>query len=140
MRWTGVCGVWKSSSHASSSLREAQTIPPPKWLDWAWDGMLTAKASLGMVLASGDMVAPQWHLKGVQGDEPREHPSLFPWASVWEWHQELLLDLLLGQDAVLWPLRMELSLLSLCSTSILSWQSQKPSVYGRQWAMSSQPL
>ena len=28
-QWTGVCGVWKSSSHASSSLREAWAIPSP---------------------------------------------------------------------------------------------------------------
>ena len=76
--------------------------------------MLTAKPSLGMVLASGykvapqwhlegiqgdkvapqwhlkgiqgDKVAPQWHLEGIQGDESQERPSLFPWAGVWEWH------------------------------------------------------
>ena len=96
MQWTGVCGVWKSSSHASSSSREARAIPPPEWLDQAWDGTLTAKASLGMVLASEDevapqwhlegvqedTVAPQWHLKGIQGDEPQGCPLLFPWAGV----------------------------------------------------------
>ena len=92
MWWTGVCGVWKSSSHASSSLREARSIPPPEWLDRAWNGTLTAKASLGMVLVLEDEVAPQWHLKGVQEDAvalqwhlkgiqedgPQKRPSLFP--------------------------------------------------------------
>ena len=68
----------------------------------------------------GDKVALQWHLKGVQGDELQERPSLFPWAGVWEWHQGLLLDLVLGQDALLWPPCMELSLPLLHSTSILS--------------------
>ena len=67
---------------------------PWEWLDWAWDGMLTAEASLGMVLASGHKTAPQWHLDGMQGDEPWECPFLSPWASVWEQRQELLLDLL----------------------------------------------
>ena len=105
---------------------------PPEWLDRAWDGMLTAKASLGIVLALGDMVALQWHLKGIQGDELRECPSLFPWAGVWEQCQELLQDLLLGQDALLQLLHVELSLPPLCSTSILSWQSQEPSVCSRQ--------
>ena len=88
----------------------------------------------------GGTVAPQWHLKGVQGDEPREGPSLFPRAGVWKWHRELLLDLLQSQDALLWLLRVELSLFPLHSTSILSWQSQEPSVCGGQWAASSQPL
>ena len=95
---TGMCGVWKSSSHASSSLREALAISPQEWLDQAWDGMLRAEASLGMVLASVHKSALQWHLDGVQGDELQEHPFLSPWAGVWEQHQELLLDLLLGLD------------------------------------------
>ena len=149
-----MCGVWKSSYHASSSSREAQAIPPLEWLDWAWDRTLTAKASLGMVLASEDKVAPQWHLKGVhgdtvalqwhlegiQGDEPWERPSLFPQAGVWEQCRELLLDLLLGWDALLWLLHVELSLSPLCSASILSWQSQESSVCGGKWATSLQPL
>ena len=135
-----MCVVWKSSSHASSSLREAQAIPPLEWLDRAWDGMLTAEVSLGMVLVSGDKVALQWHLDGIQGDEPWERPSLSPWAGVWEWHQELLLDLLLGWDALLWLPCVELSLPPLYSASILSWQSQEASVCGGQWAASSQPL
>ena len=138
MQQTSVCGAWKSSSHASSSLREARAIPPPEWLDWAWDRTLTAKASLGMV--SGDKVAPQWHLDGVQGDELWEHPSLSPWAGVWEQHQELFLDLLLGWDALLWLPLMEQSLPPLCSTSILSWQSQEASMCCGQWATSLQPL
>ena len=92
MQRTGVCGVWKSSFHASSSSREARAIPPPEWLDRVWDGKLTAEANLGMVLASGDAAAPQYHLEGIQGvwllcsetskvyweDEPCECPSLFP--------------------------------------------------------------
>ena len=73
---------------------------PQEWLDWAWDRMLTAEASLGMVLASEDKAAPQWHLDGMQGDEPRKHPFLSPQASIWEQCQELLLDLLLGLDAL----------------------------------------
>ena len=64
MQWTGMCGVWKLSSHAFSSLREARGIPPLEWLDWAWDGTLTAEASLGMVLALEDKVAPQWQAIG----------------------------------------------------------------------------
>ena len=31
----GECGVWKSSSHASSLSREALAISPPEWLDRA---------------------------------------------------------------------------------------------------------
>ena len=89
-----MCGGWKSSSHASSSSREAWAISPPEWLDRAWDRTLTAEASLGMVLALGDKVALQWHLDSVQGDELWERPFLSPWADVWEWCQELLLDLL----------------------------------------------
>ena len=140
MERTGMCGVWKSSSHASSSLMEARAISPLEWLDRAWDRMLTAKASLGMVLVLGDKVALQWHLEGIQGDEPWECQSLSPWASVWEWHRELLLDLLLGWDALLWLARLELSLPPLHSASILSWQSQEASVCGGQWAASLQPL
>ena len=30
MWWTGVCGVWKSSSNAASSSREAWAIPSPE--------------------------------------------------------------------------------------------------------------
>ena len=115
-------------------------FPPPEWLDWAWDGTLTAEASLGMVLASEDKVTLQWHLEGIQGDEPQEHPSLFPQAGVWEQHQELLLDLLLGWDAHLWLLCVELSLPPLHSASILFWQSQEPSVCSGQWAVSLRPL
>ena len=58
-RWTGVCKVWKSSSHASSSLREARAIPSPERLHRAWEGMLTTKATLGVVLTFGDMAALQ---------------------------------------------------------------------------------
>ena len=154
MWWTGVCGVWKSSSHVSSSSTEAHAILPPEWLDRAWDGTLTAEASLGMVLASEEEVAlqwhlkgvqedtfaPQWHLKGIQGDRLQECPTLFPQASVWEQHRELLLDLLLARDALLQPLCVELSLPPLCNASILSWQSQEPSMCSRQWGTSSQPL
>ena len=61
-------------------------MPSPELLDQAWDRTLTAEASLGMVLASGDKVAPQWHLNSIQGDEPWEHPFLSPWAGVWERH------------------------------------------------------
>ena len=73
-----------------------------------------------MVLASGDKAAPQWHLNGVQGDELWEYPFLSPWAGVWKWHWELLLDLLLGLDALSWPPHVEPSLSSLCSASTLS--------------------
>ena len=45
--WTGVCEVWKSSFHASLSLKEAWAIPAPERLDQAWEGTLTAKATLG---------------------------------------------------------------------------------------------
>ena len=36
MRWAGICWVWKSSSYASSWSSEAQAVPLPEWLDWAW--------------------------------------------------------------------------------------------------------
>ena len=65
---------------------------------------LTAQASLGMVLASGDKGPLQWHLNSVLGGELQECLLQSPWASVQEWHLELLLDLLLGLDALRWPL------------------------------------
>ena len=58
-RWTSVCWVWKSSSNASSWLSEAQAIPSLEWLDWAWGGMFTIEATLGVVPRLWDAVAPQ---------------------------------------------------------------------------------
>ena len=40
-------------------IEGSRAIPPLEWLDQAWDGMLTAKANLGVELTSGDVVAPQ---------------------------------------------------------------------------------
>ena len=74
------------------------------------------------------------------GDELCECPSLFPQADVSEQHRELLRDLLLDWDAHLCLLHTEPSPPPLHSASIHSWQSQEPSVCGKQWAVSLQPL
>ena len=78
--------------------------------------------------------------KACEGDESCECPSPFPKAGIWEWHHELLWDLLWGWDARLHPLHAELRPPTHCSASIHSWQSQEPSVCGWQWAVSLQPL
>ena len=63
-----------------------------------------------MVLAPGDKGPPQWHLGSVLGGEQQECPLQSLRAGVQEWHLELLLDLLLGLDALRWPLCTEVSL------------------------------
>ena len=78
--------------------RPGRPWPFPHWSGWT--GMLTAEVSLGMVLAPGDKGSPQWHLGSMQQECPLQSLR----ASVLEWHLELLLDLLLGLDALLWPL------------------------------------
>ena len=93
-----------------------------------------------MVFELRDKGSPQWHLSGMLGEEQQECPlqSLRP--GILEQYRELLLNLLLDLDAFLWLLCATPSLPSQQSTSVLSWQSHKASVYGRQWAASSQPL
>ena len=86
--------------------------------------------------ASGDKGPLQWHLDGVLGGKLWECLLQSSWAGVQKWCLELLLDLLLGLDALHWLLRTEPSLPSQQSASVLSWQSQEASVYGRQWAVS----
>ena len=93
-----------------------------------------------MVLALGDKGPPQWHLSSVLGGEQQECLFQSLRAGILEWHLELLLDLLLGLDALRWPLHAELSFLPQCSASVLFWQSQEASVYSRQWATSLHPL
>ena len=69
-----------------------------------------------MVLELEDKGSPQWHLDGILGGEQQECPlqSLRPGVL------ELLLDLLLDLDALLWPLRTAPSLPSQRSASVLS--------------------
>ena len=117
---TGVCRVWKSSYHVSSLSREALAILPLEWLEQASVRMLTAEASLGMVSAPGDKGFPQWHLSSMLGGKQQECPLKALRAGVLEWHLELLLDLLMGLDALLWPLHTEPSFPSQQSTSVLS--------------------
>ena len=62
-----------------------------------------------MVLAPRDKGSPQWHLSGVLGGEQQECLLQSLSAGVLEQHLELLLDLLLDLDALLWPLHAELS-------------------------------
>ena len=91
---TRVCGVWKSSSPASSLSREAQAIPP----------MVMADESLSMVFELGDKGSLQWHLGSVLGGEQQGYLLQSLQLSILEWWLELLLDLLLALDAFLWLL------------------------------------
>ena len=68
---------------------------------------MTAKVSLGMVLAPRDKGSPQWHLSGMLSGEQQECPLQSLRAGVLEQHLEVLLDLPLGLDALLWPLHAE---------------------------------
>ena len=63
-----------------------------------------------MVLALGDGGPPQWHFGGMLGGEQQECPLQSLRAGILEWHLELLLDLLLGLDALRWLLHAEPSL------------------------------
>ena len=57
-----------------------------------------------MVLAPGDKGSLQWHLSGVLGSEHEECLLQTLRVSILEQCLELLLDLFLDLDALLWPL------------------------------------
>ena len=67
-------------------------------------GQNIAEGSWGMVLAPRDKGSLQWHLSGLLGGEQPECPLQFLRANILGQCLELILDLLLDLDALLWPL------------------------------------